>query len=191
MSTVTRRSDYLLRYPPNLQMLELANLVAMYRDRGAAVKAKPGEYLACCITGKLLKEAKYWFGLFYSQQAWDSLLTKNSKGYPLTEIELNVLGMIAQPPDVPDLKSFIESHLHVPNQIAYLIMQDLKKFEFFEEEDGVYSITTSGQKALDGIARRIFEINFIPEMLFIAEEEQFEEWYDIGKDTSTEQTTLF
>ena len=42
---------------------------------------------------KLLKEAKWWFGLFLLPKM-DELLTKGSEGYPLTNIDLNVLGNV-------------------------------------------------------------------------------------------------
>ena len=194
MSTVTRRSNFIFKYPPNLQVLDLATLVAMYRDRGGVTSAKPGEYLACCTTGKLLKEAKHWFGLHFSQSAWDELLTKNSGGYPLTEIELNVLGLIKTPPEHPISKEFIEAHCGVPQQLAFMILQDVKKFGFIEEHDSEWFITSNGEKALDGVARRLYEINYIPEMLFISLHENFSLWYKSGAKKAKkniDQTSLF
>ncbi|TNE71809.1 hypothetical protein EP331_08510 [bacterium] len=193
MSTVTRRSDNVFSYPPNLQVLDLATLVAMYRERGAVSKANPGDYLACCATGKLMKEAKFWFGLNYSQQAWDTLLTKNSGGYPLTEVELNILGLIKAPPYHPIDKEFIAENCGIPPHLAIMIIQDLKKFGYVDEDEDGFHITISGEKALDGICRRIYEINFIPEMLLISHDERFNQWYKSGRGPKDkqEQTSLF
>lgn len=189
MSTVTRRSNLVFKYPPNLQVLDLASFVAMYRERGGVKKANPGEYLACSRTGKLIKEAKIWFGLTYCQAAWDELLTKNSGGYPLTEAELNVLGLIKTPPELPVTKELLEQHSGVASQMLFMIVQDLKKFGFIEELDEELQITTSGEKALDGIARRIYEINYIPEMLRIANHEMFFTWYKSGAKKSAKNST--
>ena len=90
-----KKSDHIFSYPPNLQELDLATLVNLYRERGEILKPQGQDnYVACAVTKKLLREAKSWFGLFYSQEAWDSLLTKNSGGYPLTEAEMNALGLV-------------------------------------------------------------------------------------------------
>lgn len=195
MSTVTRRSNFVLKYPPNMQILDLASLVAMYRERGGIKKANAGEFLACSLSGKLIKEAKYWFGLHYSQSAWDELLTKNSGGYPLTEVELNVLGLIKTPPQSPIPKEFFELYCGVPQSLAYMIVQDLKKFGFIEDVEDDLQITSLGEKALDGIARRLYEINYIPEMLRIATHEHFAIWYKSAAKQSvkktTDQTSLF
>lgn len=193
MSLVTRRSNHIFTYPPNIQVLDLATMVAMYRERGDIKKAKPGEYLACSANGKLLKEAKCWFGRFYSQSAWDDLLTKNSLGYPLTEVEFNVMGLVKTPPFHPISKEFIEQHCGAPQQLSYMIIQDLKKFGFLEETESGLEITVAGEKALDGVARRLFEINYIPEMLMIATHEKFNEWYKSGnkEKKSPDQISLF
>ncbi len=79
-----KKSGNHFSYPPNLHELDLATLVSMYRDRGIPKKAKPGEYFGCRVTQKLIKEGKWWFGQYYSQQAWDEMLTKGCEGYPLT-----------------------------------------------------------------------------------------------------------
>lgn len=194
MSTVTRRSNLVFRYPPNLQSLDLATLVMLYRERGGIKKSNPGEYLACSLTGKLIKEAKVWFGLTYCQSAWDDLLTKNSGGYPLTESELNVLGLIKTPPEFPVNKELLETHSGIQSQMLFMIIQDLRKFGFIDEIDEQYQISSTGEKALDGIARRIYEINFIPEMLRISHHELFATWYKSGgkkAGKNSSQTDLF
>lgn len=177
MGLVTRRSDYIFAYPPNIQRLDLATLVQFYRNRGEIQTAESGNFIACALTRNLIKKSKHWFGLHYSQEAWDELLTKNSDGYPLTETELNILGLIKMPPGDQVDRTFIEHNVGVPQQLAYLIINDMKQFGFIADEEGYLEITTRGDKALDGIARRIYEKNFIPEMLQICEREEFKNWY--------------
>lgn len=161
-----KKSDFIFTYPPNLQELDLATMVSMYRDRGEPRQAAPGKYLACTVTRKLLKNAKWWFGTYYSQSAWDSLLTKNSDGYPLTEAELNALGLIHTLSDDPPQREFVEKNMGVLAKLGYLIINDIRQFGFIEENDhGLLTITESGNRALQGICHRIYSKRFMPKML--------------------------
>ncbi|NBB77487.1 MAG: hypothetical protein GVY02_08925 [Bacteroidetes bacterium] len=161
-------SEFIFTYPPNLQELDLATMVSMYRDRGEPRRAAPGKYLACSVTHKLLKNAKWWFGLYYSQYAWDSLLTKHSEGFPLTEAELNLLGLIVASGDEPPHREFVEENIGVTGKLAYLIVNDVRDFGFIhEDEHGYLYITQNGEKALQGVCRRIYGKRFVPEMLDI------------------------
>lgn len=161
-----KKTPLYFKYPPNLNSLDLANIISLYRSRGEPADAKAGDYFGCTATFKLIKKAKTWFGLYYSQEAWDSLLTRNSQGYPLTEVELNILGMAHMPP-TPDIdRTCIEKKSGIMTQLAFLIVNDLKQFGFLTESDeGKLSITESGEKALQGISQRLFERRFSPDML--------------------------
>lgn len=164
--TMEKKSNVYFSYPPNLQELDLATLVSMYRDRGMPRKAKPGNYFACAVTRKLIKEGKWWFGLYYSQKAWDDLLTRGSEGYPLTEVELNVLGMVLDSGNDAVLRDSVEQNCGAVSKLAYMIVNDLKEFGFLaSEETDRLMITPRGEKALQGIARRIYDRKFSPEML--------------------------
>jgi hypothetical protein len=163
-----KRSESFFRYPPNLNMLDLATLVSLYRSRGEPVKAPAGEYLGCAFSFKLVKEAKTWFGLYYSQSSWDALLTKGSGGYPLSEVELNALGLAAHLDEHPNSRDFVEKNIGVTPQLGYMIVNDLKSFGFINESEGGFlTLSKTGDEALLGIARRIYEKKFIPEMLLI------------------------
>ncbi|MEX0685801.1 MAG: hypothetical protein WD267_11715 [Balneolales bacterium] len=165
-----KKSPIYFRYPPNLNTLDLANIISLYRSRGEPADATAGDYFGCAATFKLIKKAKTWFGLYYSQQAWDSLLTKDCVGYPLTEVELNILGMAYLPPEAGVDRTYIEKKCGTLTQLAFLIVNDLKQFGFLEEEEeegGRLTITHTGEKALNGIALRLFEKRFNPEMLLI------------------------
>ena len=183
-----KKSDYIFKYPPNLQELDLATMVSMYRDRGEPRKAAPGKDLACTTTHKLLKEAKWWFGLYYSQAAWDDLLTKGSEGYPLTEAEMNVFGLILASEEPPH-REYVEKHIGVLPKLAYLIVNDLKQFGFIlEDEHGFLRITPRGERALQGITRRLYEKRFTPEMLVA-----YHQTEDLKKEEShsNDQPSLF
>lgn len=161
-----RKSDFIFKYPPNLQELDLATMVSMYRERGEPKKAAPGKYLACAVSRKLLKEAKWWFGLYYSQESWNALLTKSSEGYPLTEAEMNALGLILESGDDPPHREYVEQNIGVMQKLAYLILNDLKQFGFIREDDqGYLAVTPRGERALQGISRRIYQKRFSPAML--------------------------
>lgn len=161
-----KRSDFIFRYPPNIHELDLATMVSMYRSRGEPRKAAPGKYLACTVSRNLLKEGKWWFGLYYSQKAWDSLLTSGSEGYPLTEMEMNVLGLVLASGEEPAHRETIEKNCGAIPKLAYLIVNDLKQFEFLrEDEHGYLMVTPRGERALQGISRRIYEKRFTVEML--------------------------
>lgn len=161
-----KRSDHHFKYPPNIHELDLASMVSMFRSRGEPRKASLGEYFACVSTQELLKEAKWWFGLYFSQTTWDSLLTKSSDGYPLTNIELNILGHVYISEEDAPHREYIEKNAGTTEKLAYLIVNDLRTFGFLsEDESGFLRITPRGEKALHGISRRIYEKRFLPEML--------------------------
>ncbi len=163
-----KRSDQYFRYPSNLNMLDLATLVSMYRSRGEPVKAPPGDYFACSLSFKLVREAKSWFGLYYTQTSWDQLLSRDSQGYPLTEAELNVLGLAHHLDEHPNSRDFIEKNIGVMPQLGYMIVNDLKSFGFLtEDENHLIHLTDDGMDALQGISRRIYDKKFIPEMLYV------------------------
>lgn len=166
-----KKSNFHFSYPPNLHELDLATLVSMYRERGMPKKAKPGEYFACAITQRLIKDGKWWFGLYYSQKTWDQLLTKGSEGYPLTETELNVLGLVLDAANDSVTREYVEQNCGTISKLTYMIINDLKEYGFLTIEDNErLLITPRGEKALQGIARRIYDKKFSPEMLLINRE---------------------
>jgi hypothetical protein len=185
-----KKSDFIFKYPPNLQELDLATMVSMYRDRGEPRRSGPGKYLACAVTRKLLKHAKWWFGLYYSQSAWDSLLTKSSEGYPLTETELNLLGLILAMENEPPHREFVEQNIGILPKLAYLIVNDVRQFGFInEDEHGYLTITPAGERALQGVCRRIYSKRFLPEMLVLYEQDPS---FFASKTTSpNDQASLF
>lgn len=185
------KNEFIFKYPPNLQELDLATMVGMYRDRGEPRRAATGKYLACAITHKLLRHAKWWFGLYYSQGAWDQLLTKSSEGYPLTEAELNLLGLVLSCDREPLHREFVEKHIGVMPKLAYLILNDIRQFGFIHEnEHGFLQITAAGERALQGICRRVYGKRFQPEMLEIWQyDPAFLKQYQT--DQRTDQTSLF
>jgi hypothetical protein len=188
-----KRSEIYFRYPSNLNMLDLATLVSMYRNRGEPLKAPSGEYFACSHSFKLVKEAKCWFGLYYTQSSWDHLLTRDSKGYPLTEAELNILGLAAHHDENPNSRSFIEKNCMVTPQLAYMIVNDLKSFGFLLEDDHSHLLLTEdGEDALNGLAKRIYDRKYIPEMLLINHQRYLKpNQSDPQKATKASQIDLF
>ncbi len=186
-----KRTDFHFRYPPNIDMLDLATMVNMYRSRGEPRKSPAGEYISCSISQELMKEGKWWFGQFYSQRIWDELLTKGSEGFPLTDVELVILGNVFISEDEPPHREYIEKSSRITDKLAYLIVNDLRTFGFLHEDDeGFLSITPRGEKALHGISRRIYEKRFMPEMLSdapIPEEPRIEQ----AQKKDREQTSLF
>ncbi|GAB5410692.1 MAG: hypothetical protein BalsKO_30570 [Balneolaceae bacterium] len=166
-------------------------MVNMYRSRGEPRKAPPGEYLSCSISQALMKEAKWWFGLYYSQEVWDELLTKGCEGFPLTNIELNVLGQVFVSEEEPTHREFVEKNAGITEKLAYLIVNDLRTFGFLSEDEGGFvQITPRGEKALHGISRRIYEKRFMPEMISdtpVPDEPRIEQ----AQKKDKEQTSLF
>ncbi len=163
-----KRSENYFRYPPNLNMLDLATLVTMYRNRGEPVKAALGEYFGCSHSHKLVREAKSWFGLYYTQSSWDALLTRDSLGYPITEVEMNVLGLAAHLDAHPNTREFAENNIGVMPQLGYMIVNDLKTFGFISEnDDGHIALSSEGEDALQGFCKRVYDKKFFPEMLQI------------------------
>ena len=167
------KSNVFFKYPPNLEELDLATLISLYRTRGEIKKAEPGNYLGCAITGKLLKNAKSWFGVHYSQEGWDSLLSPDSGGYPLTEAELNILGMaFALENDGLVKRNYAEKHCGVLPKLAFMIINDLEEFGFLTIHDNdKIKITPTGLNALQGISRHIHGKKFNKQMLIMYQEE--------------------
>jgi hypothetical protein len=186
-----KKSTNHFSYPPNVRILDLATLVNMYRSRGEPRRAPASEYFACAVSHKLIKESKHWFGLHYSQVEWDKMLTKNSEGYPLTEVEMNILGMARTPATGNISRSFIEENCGTIPKLAFMVINDLKTFGFLDEDDeGSLSTTSRGMKALEGVARRIYEKKFSPEMLSIHQNQPVEYPVATRKDAEN-QTSLF
>lgn len=167
-----KTSNFYFKYPPNLQELDLATLISLYRTRGEIKKAEPGNYLGCAVTGKLSKHVKSWFGLYYSQEGWDTLLSPDSGGYPLTEAELNILGMAyALEDDGLVKRSYAEKHCGVLSKLAFMIINDLDEFGFLSlYENQKIKITPSGLNALQGICRHMYGNKFKKEMLIMYQE---------------------
>lgn len=179
------------KYPPNLNMLDLATLVSMYRDRGAPREATTGNYFACYQTNRLIKKGKWWFGRFYSQSAWNDLLTKSSEGYPLTEVELNILGMSAAGDEPPE-RSYAEQNSGALGKLAFMIVNDLKEFGFISADNQKrLLITPRGEKALQGIAQRIYQKKFTPNMLRVNRDTNIHPTIEQATKKDTEQTNLF
>lgn len=187
-----KKSTYSFQYPPNLHELDLATLVSMYRDRGIPKKAKPGEYFACAKTHKLIKEGKWWFGLYYSQKAWDDMLTKSCEGYPLTEVEMNVLGLVHSAQDEAVKRDYVEQNSGAVSKLAYMIVNDLKEFGFLSLDDQErLLITPRGEKALQGLARRIYDKKFNADMLRINQEGIAQPVIERAEKEDNEQASLF
>src|SRR6056297_418007 len=193
-----KKSNHFFSYPPNLQELDLATLVNLYRERGEVLKARAGHYVACAISKELLREAKSWFGLFYSQDAWDSLLTKNSAGYPLTEAEMNALGLVYSNRKEPPHREYVEKNIGTLPKLAYLIINDIKQFGFIKEDkNGFLEIAPSGEKALQGFSKRVYGKQFIKEMLISHRESHIVDKPSQSKTTrssrkkDSDQTSLF
>jgi hypothetical protein len=185
-------STYCFQYPPNLHELDLATLVSMYRDRGIPKKTKPGEYFACAQSRKLIKEGKWWFGQYYSQKAWDETLTKSCEGYPLTEVEMNVLGLVHSAKEEAVKRDYVEQHTGVISKLAYMIVNDLKEFGFLSLDDQErLLITPRGEKALQGLARRIYNKKFNAEMLSVNQKDMAQPTIERAEKEDNEQASLF
>ncbi|MCH8485303.1 MAG: hypothetical protein LAT75_00455 [Candidatus Cyclonatronum sp.] len=154
-------------YPPNIQILDLATLVSLYRSRGEPFDVPAAEIVSCAVTHRIIKRTKRWFGLHYSQKAWDSLLTTGSEGYPLTPAEFNILGLAGLPPQPPLTREFAQKNCGTTAELGYLIINDLVQFGFLEATAGheLY-LAERGEIALDGISRRLYGTEFKPELLW-------------------------
>ncbi len=156
-------------YPPNIQVLDLATLVSTYRQRGEAFSVPPAEIVSCAVTRRILKRSKRWFGLHYSQKAWDALLTTGSEGYPLTPAEFNILGLAAAPPEDAEALSrdFAQKNCGTTAELGYLIINDLIQFGFLSSpNDYELYLTARGEIALDGLSRRLYGTAFDAELLW-------------------------
>ncbi|HKK46134.1 MAG TPA: hypothetical protein VJ964_11475 [Balneolaceae bacterium] len=187
-----KTSEHFFSYPPNLHELDLATLVSMYRDRGIPKKAKPGEYFACTVTDELIKEGKWWFGRYYSQKAWDETLTKGCEGYPLTEVEMNVLGLVYAADDQAPRRDYVEQNCGAVSKLAYMIVNDLKEFGFlsFDDQERLL-ITPRGEKALQGVTKRIYGKKFKPDMLKVNQGEISHPKIERAPKEDSEQANLF
>lgn len=187
-----KKTNLYFSYPPNLHELDLATLVSMYRERGMPKKARPGDYFACVVSKKLIKEGKWWFGQYFSQQAWDELLTKSCEGYPLTEVEMNVLGMAMAASDEPPKRDQVEQHCGAIPKLAYMIVNDLKEFGFLSLDDHErLMITPRGEKALQGFARRLYGKKFSSDMLQVNHRNPRHHTLERAKKKDSEQASLF
>lgn len=186
-----KKTHNYFQYPANLHELDLATLVSMYRDRGIPKKAKPGEYFACSVTRDLIKEGKWWFGLYYSQKAWNKLLTKGCEGYPLTEVEMNVLGLVYSAANEAPQRDNVEQKSGTTGKLAYMIVNDLKDFGFLSIDDNErLLITPRGEKALQGVAQSLYGKKFTPSMLLVNRDDLQSRRENIENEDN-EQASLF
>lgn len=189
---MNKKPEPYFNYPTNLHVLDLATLVSMYRERGAPKKTSAGGYFACALTNQLIKEGKWWFGRYYSQQAWNDLLTKSCEGYPLTEIEMNILGLALTAKQEPPERDYAEENCGAIAKLAFMIVNDLKEFGFLSIDDyDRIMITPRGEKALQGIAHRIYRKKFNSEMLQINQSNISKPIIERAKKQDSEQTRLF
>lgn len=171
ISLMPPKSPY-FQYPPNINMLDLATIVSLYRSRGEPYKVEPGEIIACAGEKKIIKQSKTWFGLHYSQSAWDEMLTEGSEGFPLTEVEFNILGMVYTPVSKQQNKEFIEQHCGIISQMAFMIFSDLRHYEFIKQDDDLsYGLTTKGEEALEGLSWRLYDCEYNEDLLLFNKSE--------------------
>ncbi|HLR76087.1 MAG TPA: hypothetical protein VK106_00405 [Balneolaceae bacterium] len=187
---ITEKSYF--KYPSNLNVLDLATLVAMYRDRGVPKKAAAGQYFTCALNNKLIKEGKWWFGQYYSQKAWNNLLTRDSEGYPLTEVELNILGLTMAADEESPHRTEVEENAGTIEKLAFMIVNDLKEFGFLSinEQDRLL-LTPRGRNALQGISYRIHQKKFSPKMLAVNSDAIINPKIEKASKKETDQTQLF
>lgn len=158
--------EVFFQYPLNMNQIDLASLILLYRSRGEIVNASPSSFLCCALENRLVKQAKAWFGKVYSQEAWDRMLTKDAQGYPLTPYELHILGYAANKSHTTHYKrEFIDRYLEIPNSFGYVLINDLINFGFLEADEVFLRITDNGEKALHGLSRRLFKMRYKEEML--------------------------
>ena len=186
------KSDLCFRYPTNLNILDLASLVGMYRNRGMPIKAEPGNYFCCAQTHRLVKEAKNWFNLQYCQAGWDNLLTPNSNGYPLTSVEFNIMGVIQSVSKSEVNRELLETSCGIVSQLAYIIVNDLRGFGFIHEDEfGHFELTHDGERALQGFAKRVYDKRFSPDMLIMNRNVIVAPKIEKAKKTGEDQISLF
>jgi hypothetical protein len=158
--------DVFFNYPANIHQIELANLILIYRSRGEVVQASPSNYLCCAADDILIKQGKTWFGKTFSQDAWDRMITPYSNGYPLTPYEMHILGYASFKHNGENFtKQEVESCLKLSSSFVYVLINDLVGFGFIELQDEKLIINETGEKALQGISRRIFKKRYREEML--------------------------
>lgn len=120
------------------------------------------------------------------------MLTKDCKGYPLTPVELNVLGLAGMTDEKLSQRSFVEDNSGAIPKLVYMVVNDLKVFEFLEEsEDSYLQITKEGEKALNGIARRMYEKKFVPEMLLVNQVNNLQPKVTQAKRSENQQINMF
>lgn len=156
-----------LRYPPNIETLDLALLVHYYRNRGEPARAKAGEYFTCSASMELVKDARRWFGVYYSLDSWEKMLTPHCEGYPVTQAEMNILGLAHSPHENSTTKDHILSFTGLGKQLGQLIIKDIIQFGFLIEDDIGLTISRKGERVLHGFCQRVYGKNFSPEFLWV------------------------
>jgi ribosomal protein S19E (S16A) len=83
----------------------------------------------------------------------------------------------------------VEKNIGTLPKLAYLIVNDIKQFGFLQEDEhGYLRITPRGERALQGISRRLYEKRFTPEMLVAYHESESLQREDQQR---SDQATLF
>lgn len=158
--------EVFFQYPVNMSQIELASLILMYRGRGEVIKASPSSFLCCALENRLIKQAKSWFGKVYSQEAWDRMLSPDALGYPLTPLELHILGYASQTQgNQTYTRDVVDRYLDLPPSFGYVLINDLISFGFLQANDNYLLITELGEKAMNGLSRRLYKKRYKQDML--------------------------
>jgi hypothetical protein len=120
------------------------------------------------------------------------MLTKSCEGYPLTEVELNILGLVMAANNEPSKRDYVEQHSNTIPKLAYMIVDDLTKYDFLSLDDhSRLMITPRGEKALEGIAHRIYSRKFSADMLAVSRDKSSNLTIERAPKKEDEQTDLF
>ncbi len=105
---------------------------------------------------------------------------------------MNILGMALAAEDEAPKRDYVEQHAGVISKLSYMIANDLKEFGFLSiDEQKRLLITPRGEKALQGVAQRIYGKKFHPDMLRVNQEGSVHPIIEQAKKEDNEQASLF
>jgi ribosomal protein S19E (S16A) len=103
-----------------------------------------------------------------------------------------VLGLVYSADEEAPSRDFVEQNCGAVSKLAYMIVNDLKEFGFLSLDDhDRLLITPRGEKALQGVAKKIYGKKFKPDMLKVNQGEIANPKMKQAPKEDSEQANLF
>ena len=133
-----KKSNHIFSYPPNLQELDLATLVNLYRERGEVLKALDGKLRGLRNHKKTAEGGQIVVWSFLQPGRLGLSPYKKLGRLSINGSRNERPGLVYSNRKEPPHREFVEKNIGTLPKLAYLIINDIKQFGFIKEDEGVF-----------------------------------------------------